>query len=361
MDSTADLLERRIPDVVSTAGLPPAVAAEIDFLAGRNDRRIDSTAVGVGLRARALAASGEFDAARSLLEEFDPDDACEQELMAAAWAVSRAGPVSLAFRLLDIAEQFGSTFVIDKMPLGPADSSVGLLRSATGDLDGAAHALRDAAVVGDARAPIWGALARLELARVLSCATAVGRPVDEEGLLGEANRALVAAKTFFVAGGYRSLLVRADNLGSDPVRAVLASGEQWTVGFGVQPTVPAKPSKGLRALQHLLENRHRPVSSAELICLLDGGDAETIAELATGAVLGQLEDGAAGDAGLTERLRATFFDDANRSRVTKLVRRTIVKLGESHRLLGEHLDGAICTGHVCRYAPVGEVAVRWEF
>jgi len=357
MDSTADLLERRIPDVMSTAGLPPSVASEIDFLAGRTDRWINSPAVGVGLRARALAASGDFDAARILLEDFDPDDACEQELVAAAWAVSRAGPVSLAFRLLEIVEQFGSTFVIDEMPLGPTDSSVGLLRSATGDLDGAVHAFRDAAVVGDTRAPIWGALARLELARVLRCATALG----EEGLLGEANRALVAAKTFFVAGGYRSLLERADNLGSDPVRAVLASGEQWTVGFGVQPTVLAKPSKGLRALQHLLENRHRPVSSAELVCLLDGGDAESIAELASGEVLGQLDDHTSGDAELTGKLRATFFDDANRSRVTKLVRRTIVRLGESHRLLGAHLDGAIRTGHVCRYRPHGELAVRWEF
>ncbi len=63
---------------------------------------------------------------------------------------------------------------------------------------------------------------------------------------------------------------------------------------------------------------------------------------------------------VSRELRETFFDDTVRSRVTKLLRRTIVKLGETHRLLGAHLDAAVRTGHACRYEPTGSVEINWH-
>ena len=93
---------------------------------------------------------------------------------------------------------------------------------------------------------------------------------------------------------------------------------------------------------------------------LDGGDVGDIVDLMSGDTLGQLAADEVADSEVEARLRKIFFDDSNRSRVTKLLRRTIAKVGESHRLLGDHLDGAIRTGHVCRYVPTSEVEVCWE-
>jgi len=360
MDSNADILERRIPDVTSTCHLPDQLGIEVDFLAGRTERWARCSTIGPGLRARALIVAGELDEARAVLDEFETANASPHELIAAAWAVSRVGSTPLAEGLLERVGQFGESFVVDEVPLGPRGTSVGLLRSTIGDLDGATIALREAAAIGDARAPIWGALARLELTRVLRCAAAVGVGANGQSTLDEAERASLAARTFFLAGGYRSLLERTTHIAGERVRGTLLIGPRWTIGFGVQPNELIGSTKGLVALRHMLANRHRPVSSIELIRLLDGGDVDEIVDLVSGDTLGQLAADEVADSEVEARLRKIFFDDSNRSRITKLLRRTISKVGESHRLLGDHLHAAIRTGHVCRYVPTSEVEVCWE-
>jgi len=363
MDSTADMLERRIPDVVSTEDLPDQLAAEIDFLAGRTKRWIDSKSVGPGVKARALASANDMAAARNVLDRFEPEGASAQELVAATWAVSRCGPTAIAQRLLDVVESIDEEFLVQPtkagpMPLGPAVGVVGLLRATTGDLDGAIVALRSAAALGDTRAPVWGAISRVELARVLRCATAVTVEADARVSLDEADRALSAARTFLIAGGYRALLRRLNEVAKEPVRGVLVHGRQWTVGFGVQSETQIRSGKGLVVLHHLLVNSHRQVSCAELVRLLDGGDLDGVRALADLDLIRQLE-AQEPSSDVTDSLRATFFDDGNRSRVTKLVRRTIAKIGESHALLGRHLELAVRTGHVCRYVQTDGVQVAW--
>jgi hypothetical protein len=49
-----------------------------------------------------------------------------------------------------------------------------------------------------------------------------------------------------------------------------------------------------------------------------------------------------------------------RSRIGKLVHRTISKIEGSHRLLGVHLSCALRTGHVCRYEPPGRIDITWH-
>jgi hypothetical protein len=140
----------------------------------------------------------------------------------------------------------------------------------------------------------------------------------------------------------------------------LLPGALWTVGFGVQPAVTVRTGKGLDALRYIIANRHRAVPAIELCRMLDGGDVAEIADLATGDVLAQLSAKGGDGNDLVGQLRALFFDDSTRSRITKLLRRTIAKLGEAHRLLGLHLEASIGTGHACRYEPAGTVDVSWQ-
>jgi len=355
MDSTADLLERRIPDAVSTGDLADAVAVEIDFLAGRSARWCDALAVSPGLRARALVASGHYDLARTLLDEFDVARVSVQELAAVSWAVSRVGPAGLARALLDLVESRAEEFLVDEVPLGPTKSLVGLLRSTLGDLDGAVEAFEEAAFVGDARAPVWGALARLELSRVWRCRAAVTERGAATEALGAAEQCTLAARTFLTAGGYQALIERANH--DAAVAGTFLQGDRWTVGVGVEPAVTIRPSKGLSLLHYLLANRGRAVSAVELKGVLDGAAASELAALASVGLLGEAD---VNGSDVTTELREVLLDDAVRSRVSKLVNRTITKVAKSHRLLGSHLASAVSTGYACQYAPAGVVEISWN-
>ena len=59
-------------------------------------------------------------------------------------------------------------------------------------------------------------------------------------------------------------------------------------------------------------------------------------------------------------VRALLIDESARSRVTKLIRRTVAFLATRHRLIGEHLSVAVTTGHQCRYTPPGAGEVGWS-
>jgi hypothetical protein len=370
MRSPVALLERGIPDLVSTDGLPESFAAEIDFLAGRT-RNPDTEASwrSPGVRARALVARGDLDGGHEILGSVDIDALDLQGLVAAAWAVSRAGPADLVAPIRSlIAARPDSFLFADTLPLGPRAATLGMLDAVDGRLDEAIELLTEAITVGDARAPLWGALARLEHARVLHCAAVTGPlacAVYPEAA-SVAVRTLTAARTFFMAGGYRSLLARVDEIsdfstGQETLRPVigcLLPGSRWTVGLGLEPAGAFRPSKGLVALRHLIANRDRVVSAAELDAVVKGTESGFLADLSRQGEIDESEwaDGSA----LPATLREVFFDDTVRSRVTKLLRRTIVKLGGTHRLLGAHLDRAVRTGHACRYEPDAVVGVNWR-
>ena len=190
-----------------------------------------------------------------------------------------------------------------------------MLHGAAGNLANAVEELEAAVVVGDLRAPLWGALSRVELGRVLRTAEALPVPGTRP-----AEPVLAAARTFFLAGGYRSLLQRVD-AASGPVEALVAPSR---VGFGVQPASQVKTSKGLVAIAHLVSNAHRVVSAAELAAVVDGRDAATIAAMTARSWEHFAMDpdvDAGSDVG--DAMRRVLFDEAIRSRVSKLLRRTI--------------------------------------
>lgn len=298
---------------------------------------------------------GNVAAARSELDGLVPAALSPGGAIIAAWAVSRVGPKPLAVELLERLLAVPAEFVVDPVPYGPTSLAIGQMHAVLGDLAAAAEELRTAVAVGDRRAPLWGALARVELARVLRCAEAVGAaavsPRD-----GESERTVMAAQTFLTAGGYVALTRRleADVIGTNsggPTRGVLIPGERWTVSFGIEPVSSVRPSKGLTAIRHLVQHRHRSVPAVELARLLAG---QSVDDLLEPGVIDDV-DGPQN----VERLRSVFIDDGARSRVSKLLRRTIDKLGESHGLLAEHLDASVSTGYTCRYVAAGTREPTW--
>ncbi len=367
-----DLLERRIPDVVSTDDVPDLLAAEVDFLASRHARWVDSPTAAPVVRARAMVAAGAIEEAREIIDRLDLRRLTDGEALIAAWAVSRCGSASRAHDLLDRLTVVADDFVVDGVPYGPVALGIGQLHGVLGQVDDALEALRRAVSVADGRLPMWGALARVELARGLVCADAVdGRP----GARLEADRAATSALTFLTAGGYRALRARVEHDldGCAPGGAtsgVLHGGERWTVGLGLQPSVEVEPRRGLVALQYLIAHRHRHVTAVELAMVIDGAHIDDVPELFRRRAIDaqiSLDDrfestarrqGA--DPSDTDVVRALLIDESARSRVTKLIRRTVAFLATRHRLVGEHLAVAVTTGHQCRYTPPGTGEVNWS-
>jgi hypothetical protein len=368
MHGFAELLERAIPDLMSTHDLPASLAAEIDFLAGRTSKwEVERPGTRSSIRARALALRGDKATACELLSSIELQELEPQDVAATAWAISRVGPADLAAPLLDIIQRERGDFLhAGEIPLGPKATTVGILQATLGRVEPAAGSLAEAVMVGDARAPIWGALARLEQARVALCAEAAGvsLPRCNVGAARLAENAITSARTFFLSGGYQSLLLRVEGLvgpplspagdGSEwlrPAVAHLIPGRQWTVGFGVQPPVPIRRSKGLMALHHLIENRHRVVSALELDRAVNGGDTEAVARLSEGLDI---------DSASAVGIHAQLIDERVRSRVSKLIHRTISKLEADHRLLAVHLARSVSTGYGCRYRPTSQVEISWN-
>lgn len=349
------LLERGIPDLVDTAPLPRALAAEIDFLAGRNEAWTATDRP--MLAARALTASGREGEALALLDAAEPDGLDPQELAAAAWVAARIGSTPTAVALLDALDLHPDFLSTDHVPLGPRALLEGPLLAATGDLDAAQCRLRAAVEAGDARAPLWGALARLELARVVACAGAVASPDDGDDHGRRVAQLVGAAGLFFRAGGHRALLERTQRLLDPgdpaplgaPTTGRLRPGRRWRVGFGVTGDVSVRDAKGLVALRHLVQHPGRSVPSLVLDRLADGGDPDDLGALADAFI----------DVGEAE-IRARLMDDGVRSRMGKLLTRTIARLDDAHPLLGAHLRTSVHTGHSCRYEPpVGVAAIGW--
>jgi hypothetical protein len=353
MVDASELLEHRIPDVLSTVDLPVRLAAEIDFLAGRVDRWCDmSEHATPAISARSLAVLGRNVEARRALDEFDAAVEDLADVAAASWAASRVGGPMIA-SLLARLDGEDADFLVGEVPVGPRRMFTGMLHAADGNLSKAVDELTSAVVVGDRRAPLWGALSRLELGRVLRTAEALPEPG-----VRPAAPVLAAARTFFLAGGYRSLSQHVE-AATGPVGAVLELGRPSRVGFGVQPASEIRSSKGLIAIAHLVENGDRVVSAAELARVVDGRDASEIAAMTAraGDLFEHSEDQRSAEVSAT--IRTVLFDDAIRSRITKLLRRTIASLSSSDRLAAAHLAASVVTGYGCRYRPTG-APVSWR-
>lgn len=354
MEGIVDLLDRAIPDSCSTAGLPAAAAAEIDWLAGRGARWTDpGRNVSAGVRARALVGEGQFAPARRLLSFGDLGTDGPQDLAAAVWAASRVGSSAMLDALaVQVAQLPGGFLTASELPLCPRVQLEGLLAAASGDLPEGARLLQQAADVGDYRAPVWGALARLELGRVLRASGTMDP---------SARRVLTSAATFFGAGGYLHLAARARACQQPPAvidaaapgLGHLVPGERWSVGFGVVPPVEVAETKGLRALAHLVANGDRSVPAVELDRVLAGGSTEGH-EVLDPADLEQLRRGGSE----SSELYTLVMDDRVRSRISKLLSRTLVKLGDVHPALAVHLTETVSTGYLCRYSPPSGVVWR---
>lgn len=388
----SELLDRGTPDLLSTDDLPATLAAEVDYLAGRAASWTrERPEVHWGVRARALVVGGDAAGARRLLAERVAGDGGDgpagpdrrpvgtgvrgdrigddgsgwtpQGLVAASWAASRVAEPPVVTALERHAAALGDGFVLDgTVPLAPAPQVRGLLAAARGDLDPALDHLDAAVELGDARAPVWGAVARVERARVMrSRALVDGSSRADVELRG----VLISARAFFAAGGFAHLdRVAAAVVEDEPAHGLaspglghMVAGPRWVVGFGVAPPVAVDASKGLVALRHLVRNRHRGVPAVEVEQVLEG-DEEAGAALAAVLDADALRAfGADGERGADPLagLREQLLDDRARSRVSKLLRRTIVRLGDVHPLLAAHLDARVGTGHVCRYDGDGVV------
>lgn len=407
--------DRAIPDLTVTDGLSATTAAEIDFLAGRPARWLaENPRTHPGVRARALVVAGRTPEAIAVLESLTACEWSPQGLSAATWSASRvpATAVLSALRagISTVAERTAEEFWIqDGTPLCTESSLRGLLAVANGDLQEAVSHLEDAVAQGDRRAPMWGAIARMELARVqLTMALAVPHAdtATGEGADGASSRHAAAcrnlgvARTFFATGGYEHLSTLSASLmqltGSptewsrddpypppefsggghhhgpaEPTLGVLApemlsSGSRWTVGFGVQPTRDVAARKGLMALRHLVANRGRRVPAVEIAAVLDGtyneADPSWIPmDPVPPEVTAELDrlgcDERANPSELSAPVRELVFDNRHRTRVSKLLRRTISSLTGDHRSLAAHLDHHVQTGYLCSYSAPPQV--RW--
>jgi hypothetical protein len=58
--------------------------------------------------------------------------------------------------------------------------------------------------------------------------------------------------------------------------------------------------------------------------------------------------------------RAGSTSERARAAVTRAVRQAMVRIGEHHPQLGEHLDRTIRTGTYCSYLPDSRAPARWE-
>ncbi len=368
MRTACDVLDRGVPDATPTAGLPNVLAAEVDLLAGRWERWVGPD-VEPGLRARALLVAGRPGDARRALGQPGVVDAAVQGIAAAVWASSRVGATpevrdGLEARLVDATgflEEDGIVF-------GPAALFRALLAVQVGAVDEASDLLASAALVGDARSPSWGARTRLEWARVLGTLAEVTERRDDGNGVGppeagriERDRVLRSAQMFFVAGGYRHLTQVAGGLlaappiaaRAEPTLGHLVPGSRWSIGFGVQPPIEVRASKGLVALRHLIDQRGRAVPAVELEAVADGrlDEAERIVRDLVDLRSGEVD----GDGG---QLAVRLHDDRARSSISKLLHRTIGRVGDHHRTLARHLQVAVEPGYLCRY--VGGPSVVWR-
>lgn len=367
MEIGSSLLDVEVPDLVSSEELDRVTAAEVDLAAGRTAGWSASNAA-PALRARALAVAGDGAAARRALAGIDAESVMSgddlQALTSACWAASRVGgsrQLVHAIRTRLDAMDVHDRLVVDRgVVLGPGSLFAGLCDATVGEHDSAVAHLRRAVRIGDERAPYWGAWSRLELARELAGALDVTAPDDAEraSITGERDALLSSATLFFGSAGHRHMASRCDELRSPSADGDLAApglghlvqdsaphstDGTWLVGIATEPPVEIPATRGLEAVRYLIRHRDRVVPAVELASHLDGDGVWT-------GTVERLRDD-------PEALAAAVHDGRARTRVSKLLQRTIDGLSAPHASLSRHLADRVRTGYVCSYE---DPVTRWR-
>jgi hypothetical protein len=107
-----------------------------------------------------------------------------------------------------------------------------------------------------------------------------------------------------------------------------------------------------------VQNPGRAVPAVVLDAMVNGGSGvdevlEFAARLRSGEI--EIEDDEA-----AHEVRTLLRDEVVRSRIGKLLSRTIGRIENEHPLLARHLRSTLRTGHSCRYDPTAGTSVVWN-
>jgi len=292
-----------------------------DLASGRFDHWIDPPAPLGAVRIRALVESGEHRRARdelqavtvAELEGWSPND-----LVAAAMAASRVGPLARCHDLLEVvASTDGAVRSDGRGDEVPVAFIEALCLTGLGRYDEAQDRYEEALPTAEKIGPIINAQVRAELGRLH-----LGLGADRART---ARAHLVAAAVCLRASGLAEQADRTTELlecegpvgCAGPARGLFEPGPRWLVGFGLRAPTTVEDFSGLHALRQLL---------------LDTGRRVPVAQLRRHSEV--------------------------ESQGAELVARSIDRLAEHDEGLAEHLSSSITVGDTVCYQPAAPV--RWS-
>jgi len=353
---------------------------------------------------------GDLQTAAPMMDRWVSDGGLDAQARDSEWMATAAQFTDAAVRLRHgraaehiyrALEPYEDQFVVDAIAarfMGCASFHLGRLAALLRRHQDAERHLNAAIEAHErARAPVWVARSRLELAHALleaddSRVALRGKLAREaEATFAEFGLNVEAARARDVAEGTPPAAVAEDNVFRN-------EGEYWTVVFAGE-VARLKDSKGLRDIALLLASPNREIAAVDLAArdadpvgraVARSGDAgEVLDEQARAAYKSRIQDlrdeideaDAANDPGRAERSRAELEalteqlagayglggrarkagDPAERARkaVTERIRDALAKAAKEHPALHRHLKASIKTGAFCSYAP--ERPVTWSF
>jgi hypothetical protein len=295
---------------------------------------------------------------------------------------------------------------------GPVARHLGILDTVLGDIDGAIAWYARARQVAGRWSPNHWAISALgggrllvdprrspedqaEGQRLVREARAIFEQLGMPGYAAEAAAALAASDAGEATGRG---LVGADAASTECAPSWLRrEGATWSVRFRGGPLLAVGAMKGLPALAELVARPHRELHVLELAAAIEGtpvaipagndplldASARRAYEDRIVALRTALDDAdATGDAHASDEAQAELdalvveleratglggrdrrpIGDTERARVnvTKLLRRTVDRLGELDAGLGAHLRASLRTGTWCSYSPDPAADITWE-
>ncbi len=319
-----------------------------------------------------------------------------------------AGDIDRARSAADELELVAARFE-SKALVASAALARGRLRLAEGDAAGAEQSLSEAVRLwNEVGAPYEGALARLSLAEAHSASGSEHRAVLER----QAARTILEGLEAVPSVPPPVPVEHHDALDVHPVSSFNVfrrEGDYWSVIYEGH-TVRVRDLKGMRYLARLLADPAREYHVLDLVAAeagsvaqVDSSQAVSVARSALGDAgelldarakeayrrrLAEIEDDiqqarTIGDAERAEQAeaerdflvrelarafglggrdrRAASASERARAGVTRAVRQAIVRIGEHHPELGEHLSRTIRTGTYCAYVPDPRAPAGWGF
>jgi tetratricopeptide (TPR) repeat protein len=298
-------------------------------------------------------------------------------ILLAAWA--EMGTAAAAVGLLDACRRYydclapfsgGTVLTAAAVSFdGAVDHHLGVLASALGRADDAVRHFERAERVHERLGAIaWLGRTRAELAGVLADRDL---PADRDRIGGLLDAARATATELGMAG----LLRRIDGLAARPESVFRREGDVWRISFDGRE-IRLRDAKGLRDIAALLGAAGREIPAVMLAGAAEAAGADPVLDerarreyRARLAELDEVEDSAERDflvrelaaaVGLGGRARG-LGDDRERARkaVTARIQESLRRISGAHPALGEHLRGAITTGHLCCYRspdPIWRVA-----